>query len=287
MVTAPIIDAHVHLWNPQRFSMPWLDSVPILKRPYELEQYREQSTGLPVEGIVYVEVDVAPHEALREAEWITRQAEQHPLIQGIVAAVRVEDADHLRVYLDRLVALGPRIKGVRRNLQDEALPGFCLQPAFIQGVQLLANYDLSFDICITHKQLPDIIELVRSCPQTNFILDHLGKPAIRNSDLDPWRDHISELAALPNVACKLSGMVTEADHQHWTADDLAPYITHILAAFGEERVLFGGDWPVLLLASTYAHWIQVLDEATAELSLEAKRKLWAENARRIYRLSGV
>jgi len=285
MLTLPIIDAHVHLWNPQRFSMPWLVGIPTLQRPYELEDHREQSAAFPVESIVYVEVDVAPHEALREAEWIARLAEQQPIIQGIVAAARVENTTHLYAYLDQLVALGPRIKGVRRNLQDEQSPGFCLQPAFVQGVQLLASYGLSFDICIRHQQLPDIIELVRRCPQTSFILDHLGKPTIRAGQLDPWREHIHELATLPNVVCKLSGMVTEADHQHWTPTDLAPYIATVLSAFGEDRVLFGGDWPVLLLACTYARWVETLDAATASLSIEARRKLWAENARRVYRLS--
>jgi len=264
--------------------MPWLEEVPALKRPYELDQYQMQTAGLPIEGIIYVEVDVAPEEALREAQWIVEYAQQNPRIQGIVAAARIEEQGRLRTYLEAIVALGPRIKSVRRNLQAETTPGFCLQPAFVRGIQMLSEYDLSFDLCLTHAQLPDVIQLVRLCPETRFILDHLGKPDIRDHLLDPWRDHIRELASFPNVMCKLSGMVTEADHQHWVPADLAPYIAHILDTFGEDRVLFGSDWPVMLRATSYHRWVQVLDELTAHLTPLAKQNLWSENARRCYRL---
>jgi L-fuconolactonase len=284
MVTFPIIDAHVHLWNPARFRMPWLEEIPALKRPYELEQYQMDTAGLPIEGIIYVEVDVAPEVALHETQWIVDFAQHDSRILGIVAAARIEEQEQLRPYLENLVALGPYIKGVRRNLQGETAPGFCLQPAFIKGIRLLPEYDLSFDLCLTHAQLPDVIQLVRLCPETRFILDHLGKPDIRDHVLDPWRDHIRELASFPNVMCKLSGMVTEADHQHWVPEDLAPYIAHVLDTFGEDRVLFGSDWPVMLLATSYHRWVQVLDDLTAHLTPAAKRKLWAENARRCYRL---
>jgi L-fuconolactonase len=284
MVTFPIIDAHVHLWNPARFRMPWLEEIPALKRAYELDEYLVQTAGLPIEGLIYVETDVAAEEAVREAQWIVECAHHDARILGIVAAARIEEQEQLRPYLETLVALGPHIKGVRRNLQGETAPGFCLQPAFIKGIRLLPEYDLSFDLCLTHAQLPDVIQLVRLCPETRFILDHLGKPDIRDHVLDPWRDHIRELASFPNVTCKLSGMVTEADHQHWVPEDLAPYIAHVLDTFGEDRVLFGSDWPVMLLATSYHHWVQVLDDLTAHLTPAAKRKLWAENAGRCYRL---
>ena len=284
MVTFPIIDAHVHLWNPARFRMLWLEEVPAIMRPYELDQYLAQTAGLPIEGIIYIEVDVPPEDALREAQWIVDCAQHDARIQGIVAAAAIEERERLRPYLESLVALDPRIKGVRRNLQGETAPGFCLQPAFVEGVRMLPEYDLSFDLCLTHIQLPDVIRLVRLCPETRFILDHLGKPDIRDHMLDPWRDHIRELASCPNVMCKLSGMVTEADHQQWVPEDLAPYIAHILDTFGEDRVLFGSDWPVMLLATSYPRWVQVLDDLTAHLTPAAKRKLWSENARRCYRL---
>ena len=126
---------------------------------------------------------------------------------------------------------------------------------------------------------------MRACPDVSFVLDHLAKPDIRSGTLDPWRLHMETLARLPNVACKISGVATEADHQRWTVDDLAPYIHHALDVFGEDRVLFGGDWPVALLATSYRRWVETLATLTADLSPEAQRKLWVENARRIYRLS--
>jgi L-fuconolactonase len=189
-----------------------------------------------------------------------------------------------RAYLDALVAMSPLVKGVRRLIQGELDPEFCLRPRFVRGVQLLAEYGLSFDLCITHEQLPSVIRLVEQCPDAAFVLDHIGKPDIKDHLLDPWRERIATLAEHPNVMCKLSGMVTEADHAAWTPDDLAPYVAHVLAAFGEDRVMFGGDWPVAFQATTYPRWVATLDDLTATLSPGAKRKLWAENAPRFYRL---
>ncbi|HLI69119.1 MAG TPA: amidohydrolase family protein [Ktedonobacteraceae bacterium] len=280
----PIVDAHVHLWNPAQFIMPWLADIPRLNRPYGLQDYREQTRDLPITGMVYIEVGVEPHEALREVRYVVELARAEPRLQAIVAAAPVERGPGVREHLEALVALSPLIKGIRRNLQDEAEPDFCLRPDFVAGVHLLAAFNLSFDLCIKHWQLPSVTELVRRCPDTVFILDHLGKPDIKQRQLAPWQSDLRKLAALPNVACKISGMVTEADHESWQPADLEPFIAVALEAFGEDRVLFGGDWPVALLASSYRRWYETLQALTAHLTTSARRKLWEENARRFYRM---
>lgn len=282
-----IVDAHLHVWDPARFRIPWLDGNDLLNRAYDVQTFCEHTAGLNIAAMVYVQVDVAPAYALLEAQHIARLAAHDPRLQGIVAWAPLEDGECVRSILDALVAVGPIVKGVRRILQGEPDPAYCLRPSFIRGVELLAEYGLSFDICIYHYQLPAVIELVRQCPGVTFILDHIAKPDIRNGIFDPWREHIATLARLPNVVCKISGVATEADHTRWTVDDLVPYIRHALEVFGEDRVMFGGDWPVALLATSYRRWVETLATLTADLSPEAQRKLWSENARRVYRLSPV
>jgi L-fuconolactonase len=280
----PIVDAHLHLWDPERFRMRWLDGDPTLERPFGLPEYAEYTAGLPITAMVYLQVDVDPAYGLLEARWAAERAREDPRLQGIVAWAPVEDGRRARAYLDALQEVSPLIKGVRRIVQGEPDPAFCLRPDFVESVRLLPKRGLSFDICIYHHQLASAIELVRQCPETSFMLDHLGKPDIRGRALDPWRAEMAELASLSNVMCKVSGVVTEAEHASWAIDDIAPYIAHALEVFGEDRVVFGGDWPVALLASSYARWVATLDDLTAHLSDAAKRKLWAENARRFYRL---
>ncbi|HEX2910875.1 MAG TPA: amidohydrolase family protein [Chloroflexia bacterium] len=279
-----IIDSHVHLWDPRRFKMGWIKGSEQLDRSYQLDDYSEHIRGLPVEGFVFVEAGLDSGNELEEVEWVAGLARRDARLKGIVAAAPVEQGEALRPFLEKLVEISPLVKGVRRLLQGEADPYYCLQPDFIRGVQLLSQFGLSFDICIKHIQLPGVIELVRRCPQTSFILDHIAKPAIKQAELDPWRENIHELASLPNVVCKISGLVTEADHQHWQAVELAPYVAHILESFGEERVMFGSDWPVILLATAYSRWVETLNHLTSHLSDEARQRLWATNAKKYYQL---
>jgi L-fuconolactonase len=252
--------------------MPWLDDDAHLERAFDVADYHAATAGQSVQGIVYVQVDVAPAYSLLEAEWAVEQP-----VAGIVAYAPLEDGLVARSYLERLVALGPKLKGVRRLIQSEPDPEFPLR--LIEGLRLLPGYGLSFDICIKHHQLPPTVDMARACPETSFILDHLGKPDVKGGVLDPWRSHISALAELPNVTCKLSGLVTEADHARWTPEDLAPYVSHVLAAFGPERVLFGSDWPVVTHAAGYGRWVETLSALAP-----GQESLWAANARRVYRL---
>jgi L-fuconolactonase len=284
MTIYPIVDTHMHLWDPEHFRMSWLDGDALLNQRYTIDVYTAQTAGIPVEAMVFVECGVEPQYAYLEAQWVVACAQIDARIQGIVAACPIEFGLRARSYIEALVALGPRVKGVRRNIQDEKDPKFCLQPDFVRAVQLLSGYALSLDLCIRYWQLPAVIALVRQCPDTQFILDHLGKPNAKEHMLEPWRDQLRELATLPNVACKVSGLVTEADHRAWKVDDLAPYVAHVLEVFGEDRVMFGGDWPVMLLASSYTRWFETMRTLTVSLTEAAQRKFWNENARRLYRL---
>jgi L-fuconolactonase len=234
--------------------------------------------------MVYLPVDVASAYGLLVAKWAVDQAGRDSRLKGVVPYAPMEDGAVSRSYLTALAQLGPLVKGVRRLMQGETDPDFPVRPGLLEGVRLLPEYGYSFDICIYHHQLARTVDLVRACPETSFILDHLGKPAARAGLLEPWREHISQLAALPNVVCKVSGLVTEADHASWTPEQLEPYILHVLTAFGEDRVLFGGDWPVVTLASSYRRWAETLSDLTRDLGAAAQRKLWSDNALRVYRL---
>jgi L-fuconolactonase len=176
------------------------------------------------------------------------------------------------------------LKAIRRLIQNQPDPDFCIRADFIAGLRLLPPYDLAFDICVFHHHLPNVIKMVKQCPEVRFVLDHIGKPAIKAGVMDPWRQHIKELAALPNVHCKISGVSTEADHRNWTREQLKPYMAHAIDAFGFDRVMYGGDWHVLELAGTYPQWVEIVDWVVEDATPEEKRKLYRDNAQSFYRL---
>ncbi|HVO03177.1 MAG TPA: amidohydrolase family protein [Candidatus Cybelea sp.] len=279
----PIVDAHVHLADPKRFSYAWTKNAPSLNRTVRPADLMKAAAPVKIETLVFVEVDVDMPQHVAEAEWIDGLAEADPRIGGMVAALPLERGRDAKPELDRLLKL-KRLRGIRRLIQNQADPDFCIKPGFIEGLRLLAPHDLVFDICIFHHHLPNAIKMVRRCPEVRFVLDHIGKPAIKAGIADPWRQHMKELSSLPNVTCKISGVSTEADHKNWTREQLKPYILHAIECFGFERVLYGGDWHVLELAGTYPQWIEVLDWVIEGASAEEKRKLYRENAIRIYRL---
>ena len=282
-MTFPVIDTHVHLLDPAQVNYPWLSEVPPLNRAFVQADFQAASAGLGVEKMVFMEVDAHPDEGLNEVAWVTRLAQTEPRLQGIVAFAPLERGAAVQPYLQELVKY-PLVKGVRRLIQAEG-PGFSIQPDFVKGVQLLAEFGLSFDICIKHHQLNDILSLVAQCPDVSFVLDHIGKPDIAGQLFDPWRAEITALAKFANVQCKLSGVVTEADHQSWSRADVKPYLDHVIAAFGPDRIMYGGDWPVSTLATTYRGWFETLIWATESFSDEARHKLFYQNALDFYKLS--
>ncbi len=278
-----IIDTHQHLWDVDVFKYSWLESIPALHRSFGLKDYREATRDLEIEKSVFVECDVAEPSIPEETRHFLRLADQpdNP-VQGVVAAARPEK-EGFKVYIEA-IAGHPKLKGIRRILHtqpDELGRG----KLFIENVQSLAGYGLSFDICVLARQLPVAIDLVSKCPGVNFILDHCGVPEVKDKSLDPWRQHILKISKMPNVTCKISGLVAYADPAAWTAEDLRPYVEHVVESFGWDRVMFGSDWPVCTLAASYKQWVEALLSLTASAGEANQKKLFHENATRVYRLS--
>ena len=279
----PIIDSHLHVWDPSIIDYPWLVHVPSLQRPFLLQDYNQACGKVAVESMVFLQCEADFSQALKEAQWVQGLAKTEPRIKGIVAWAPIEKGNDCASSLDDLAAI-PQVKGIRRILQHEEDPEFCLQPDFVQGLQLLPSYGFCFDICIFHHQMSKVIPMVRQCPEVNFILDHIGKPGIKDRIQEPWKTEIRALSELPNVHCKMSGLVVEADMENWTREDLQPYIDHVLECFGFDRLLFGGDWPVVLQAAEYSEWVDTLDSTLAGCSSEELEKLYRGNARSFYKL---
>ena len=220
---------------------------------------------------------------ITEVAWVTALAKNEPRIAGIVADAPLEAGTAVQLHLEKL-AQNPLVKGVRRLIQSEKA-GFCITPNFIEAVRLLPHYGFSFDICVLHHQLGDVLQLVKACPDVAFVLDHFGKPGIKAGLIEPWATQIKQLAQFDNVQCKLSGLITEADHDLWTVGQLRPYIDHVLDVFGSNRVMVGGDWPVSLLAiDSWAGWVAVAETAVAHLSDSEKEAVFYSNCCHFYHL---
>ena len=283
MPAYPIVDTHLHVWDPSNLRYPWLSGAPKINRSLLLEDYRRACGTVGVAKMVFVQCECDPAQFLDEAAWVSQLAKQDARIRGIVPWAPLELGGWAEEPLARLSA-DPLVKGIRRIIQFEPDQEFCLKPSFIEGVKLLPRFGLSFDLCINHSQMVNTLKLVRQCPEVNFVLDHIGKPSIRTNELDPWRAHITEFAALPNVWCKLSGLATEADHEHWTPDQFRPYAEHVFSTFGCSRTMFGGDWPVSTQAIAYPRWVETLDSLTGGLSADERKDLYVRTGETFYRV---
>jgi L-fuconolactonase len=283
MIQFPIIDTHVHLCDYNSLRYPWLADIPALQRSFFLSDYDRACGAIQVEKMVFVQYECDPVQYKDEIAFVTRIARQDRRLSGIVAWAPMEKGDAVRPELEALTQ-NPLVRGVRRIIQFEPDREFCLRPDFIEGVQALSGLNLSFDICISHIHMANTAKFVRRCPDVRFVLDHIGKPDIKKHLFEPWAAEIKKLSELPNVACKISGMITEADHQNWKKEDLKPYIDHVISCFGLDRVMFGGDWPVVTLAGELQDWLKSLTWAVGGCSADELKKLFHDNAIRIYRI---
>jgi predicted TIM-barrel fold metal-dependent hydrolase len=247
-----------------------------------MSDYLAATHGLNVVKSVHLEADVDEPFMLEETRYLLALSEQpdNPLA-GIVACGRPEKED-FRSYLDK-IAGHPNLKGIRRVLHTQS-DDVGQSRLFAQNIGSLNNYGLSFDLCVLASQLPIAIHLASLCPDVMFILDHCGVPRVKDRILDPWHSHIAELAKLPNVCCKVSGLVAYADPAGWTEDDLRPYVEQVISSFGWDRVLFGSDWPVCTLSASYTQWVEALHSITQNAGAANQRKLFYDNAIRVYRL---
>lgn len=277
-----LIDAHVHFWDPAARHHDWLEQVPPLRRRFGPEDLdagaREPS------GIVFVQADCRDEEALDEVRWVARLTGGAAPIGGIVAYAPVHRGEGARPQLEQLAG-EPQVVGVRRLLQGRRRAEI-VEPELIAGIRLLADFGLTFDACVTHDQLPEVATLVRACPETTFVLDHLGKPPVAAGELDPWRANLERVAECSNTRCKLSGLTTEATPD-WNEAAVLPFLEHALACFGPRRCMFGSDWPVSTLRTSYERWVDVVLEAIAKLPSEDRDAVLAQTAIRTYGLAEV
>ncbi|MET7709945.1 amidohydrolase family protein [Micromonospora sp. NPDC005413] len=279
-----IVDAHHHLWVRARHPQPWID-------PHTMAAIDDDFTPVdlaPVARAVGVTQTVVVQSvaARTETPELLGIAADDPLIVGVVGWVDLT-ADDVGDRLGRLRAArgGERLVGIRHLVQSEPDPAYLDRPDVRRGIAAVGAAGLAFDLLVRHHQLPAATRLVRDLPQMRFVLDHLGKPELGRAGLGDWPRDLRALAAEPNTTAKLSGLVTEVDGPSWTTSDVRPAVEHALDVFGPDRLMFGSDWPVCLLATSYTRWVEVLADLLDPLRDDERAAIWRQTARRAYRLA--
>lgn len=273
------IDAHHHLWRYTPEEFDWLEGpLEPLRRDFLPADLIAALHSAQVDGAVTVQA----RQTLEETHWLLDLAAQTPAIRGVVGWAPIADPT-FPAHLDQLRA-NPTLKGLRHVIQAEPDPNFILREDFNRGITALKDTSLVYDILILERHLPQTIQFVDRHPDQQFILDHIAKPLIAAGTLEPWATHLRELARRPNVACKLSGLVTEADPHRWTPTQLTPYLETAVAAFGPKRLLAGSDWPVLLAGCDYPRWFHLLRAFFAPYTANEQAAIFGGNATNLYNL---
>jgi len=273
------IDAHQHFWQYNSVEYDWIDeSMSLLRRdflPHDLQPLLKKHD---VAGCVAVQA----RQSMQETHWLLSLAEQHEQILGVVGWIDLT-SDTLRSELQAL-RCNPWLKGFRHVLQGESDLNFMLQPAFIQGVECLAEQDYSYDILVHAGQLPQVCKLVKKLPQMRLVIDHVAKPKVAAQQWQGWAEHMLELGQYQHLYCKLSGLVTEASWESWSAADIEPYLAHTLRAFGAERLMYGSDWPVCQVAANYSETLDLVEQFVDRECPELRAAVMGGNATKFYAL---
>jgi L-fuconolactonase len=273
------IDAHQHFWiyNPQEYA--WIDeSMAKLRRDFLPEDLKPELDRAGFQGCVAVQA----RQSLEETHWLLKLATESPFILGVVGWCDLR-SPQIRSDLEALSA-HPKLVGVRHIVQGEPDDDFLLRPEFLRGISILEEFELAYDILIYDRHLPVAAEFVRRFPRQRFVLDHLAKPQIRNQKLHPWTQGLQNLAAHPNVFCKLSGLVTEADWRDWKPEELISYLDVALECFGSDRLMIGSDWPVCTVAASYSGAVDVVKQFLELRNVKVPEKVLGAHAQQFYKL---
>lgn len=276
------IDTHQHLWDLTKLELLWLPASGPLSESHTPERYARESAGLEISQTIYMEVDVAPGQREREAAYVYALCadSENPMAGAVIGGDPASDG--FAEYLERTNS--PFRKGVRQVLHGEQPTGYCLTPEFQRGLALLGERNLLFDFCVRPGELADVAACARVLPGNRFVLDHCGNAPIHGSESEiaDWKRGIEAVANCPNVVAKLSGIAAQATPDGPLAEQLAPFVTFALDAFGPERAMWASDWPVCKLGTTLAGWVRALDEILAPYPEATKESVWANTARRVY-----